>query len=132
MTDRHTLLTLLFALVSAAPGCMLLRPKDPNAASQPSQSTDAPMVSERQGPISDANIVAMVMASNNTDISYARLVPARARALVPGARRARRLEARPVPAIIVTSTTPTPSSRAPEGGVAIQFLDCFAPAGRSQ
>ena len=36
------------------------------------------MLSQSMGSLSDANIAAMVLASNNTDISYARLVPTRA------------------------------------------------------
>lgn len=73
MTHRRTCLTLSLALV-AVTGCRLLRFSDPNAPSQPAQSA----ATTRQGPISDANIAAMVLASNNTDISYARLVPTRA------------------------------------------------------
>ena len=74
MTHRRTCLTLALALVAVS-GCRLFRPSNPNAPSQPAQS---PAASTRQGPISDANIAAMVLASNNTDISYARLAPTRA------------------------------------------------------
>jgi putative membrane protein len=81
MTHRRTCLMLSLALVFVVPGCRLLRPKDPNASSrpaetQPARTPDAPAAA-RQGSITDANIAAMVLASNNTDISYARLVPTR-------------------------------------------------------
>lgn len=42
------------------------------------QPVARPTPTVRAGAIRDANIAAMVLASNNTDISYARLVPARA------------------------------------------------------
>lgn len=74
MTCCRTCLTLSLALVAVS-GCRLFRFSNPNAPSQPAQSATT---STRQGPISDANIAAMVLASNNTDISYARLVPTRA------------------------------------------------------
>jgi putative membrane protein len=74
MTHRRTCLTLTLALVAVS-GCRLFRLSDPNAPSQPTQS---PAAATRQGRISDANIAAMVLASNNTDISYARLAPTRA------------------------------------------------------
>ena len=77
MTDRRTVLTLSLALACLSTGCRLLRPADPNASSRPSAETET-AAPARQGSIRDANIAAMVMASNNTDISYARLVPSRA------------------------------------------------------
>lgn len=93
MFARRTLIApAAFALVLASTGCRFFRPIDPNkprtepatkAASAPAAETksapvkDAPRPVPR-GSISDANIAAMVLASNNTDISYARLVPSRA------------------------------------------------------
>lgn len=63
-------------------GCRLFRPVNPNApATTPSAATPAPQQSARAqspGRVTDANIAAMVLALNNTDISYARLAPARA------------------------------------------------------
>lgn len=47
-------------------------------AEPPAMVSPPPVVSRRVGSTRDANIAAMVLASNNTDISYARLVPARA------------------------------------------------------
>jgi putative membrane protein len=82
------------ALVVLAAGCRLLRPipeiSDEQRASDsaeaarraemvPSAETvvSAPLP-ERVGKLDDANIAAMLLAQNNTDISYARLVPSRA------------------------------------------------------
>ena len=86
----------VMALVVLTAGCRLLRPIPENpetepgaepAAETPRQPMDpAPTAAgtvsaplpERVGRLGDANIAAMLLASNNTDISYARLVPARA------------------------------------------------------
>ena len=79
MHHGRTLLTLL-ALTTATTSCRLLRP-DPamragdSAQAEPAQPAAA---ARRTGPLGDANITAMVLALNNTDISYARLVPSRA------------------------------------------------------
>ena len=81
-----------FAIVLAGTGCRFFRPIDPNsprtetkpASSAPVGATTtspSPAQSAKplpKGSVSDANIAAMVLASNNTDISYARLVPSRA------------------------------------------------------
>lgn len=87
-------------LLLAAGGCRYFRPIDPAtgsanppieeaatetapqarpAANQPSSAQERPASARRSGSerLSDANIAAMIMALNNTDISYARLVPAR-------------------------------------------------------
>jgi len=103
---RRTLL-MLIALPTVAVGCRFFRPIDPNAprpseerpaapvnqpAAAPTPSAAAPAAaaapttapSGRDTRIrsnlrwNDANVAAMVLALNNTDISYARLVPARA------------------------------------------------------
>lgn len=92
MFARRSLLSLV-AVASLSASCRLFRPVDPNApkgrpapASAPAPAPGAPRRTEPapaparvQGRerIDDANIAAMVLASNNTDISYARLVPAR-------------------------------------------------------
>jgi putative membrane protein len=80
MPLRRPLLVLV-ALTSLTSGCRFLRrtaepvPAD-SAAIQPAPVTEtAP--ARPTGPLRDANIAAMVLASNNTDISYARLVPSR-------------------------------------------------------
>ena len=85
----------LVALVALTAGCGLLRPIDPtpeperveapveapppteSASIAPGSTVSAPLP-ERVGKLGDANIAAMLLASNNTDISYARLVPSRA------------------------------------------------------
>ncbi len=85
----------LAALVALTAGCRLLRPIDPTPDEQPVEPpveaqqarksasvapgsiVSAPLP-ERVGKLGDGNIAAMLLASNNTDISYARLVPARA------------------------------------------------------
>ena len=63
-------------------GCRFFRPVNPNApATTTSAATPAPQQPARAqspGRVTDANIAAMVLALNNTDISYARLAPARA------------------------------------------------------
>ncbi|MEX2153603.1 MAG: DUF4142 domain-containing protein [Gemmatimonadaceae bacterium] len=85
--------TLLCLALSFAASCQLFRPipesPEPSASPAPARaerpapsapstpSTQAPRV-RGTGSVSDANIAAMVLASNNTDISYARLVPSRA------------------------------------------------------
>ena len=63
-------------------GCRFFRPVNPNApATTTSAATPTPQQPPRAqspGRVTDANIAAMVLALNNTDISYARLAPARA------------------------------------------------------
>jgi putative membrane protein len=95
MLSRRALLTCL-AVASLAAGCRYFKPVNPTpsdtagaaaeafpAPGTPVAETPAPSVEPTAAPrrssgsISDANIAAMVMASNNTDISYARLVPSR-------------------------------------------------------
>ena len=88
----------LFALATLAglTGCRFFKPIDPNAPrsqdSRPAATPSTPSTTTAASPsavkptdrpvpkgsLSDANIAAMVLASNNTDISYARLVPPRA------------------------------------------------------
>lgn len=93
MLFRSGLLAAL-ALVVLASGCRLLRPipetSDEQRASDSAEAArraemapaaeavvSAPLP-ERVGKLGDANIAAMLLAQNNTDISYARLVPSRA------------------------------------------------------
>ena len=92
MFVRPTLFAqLALTAVLASTGCRFFRPIDPNnpraervgeAAAPAVQPTAAPPAQASRpvpkGSIKDANIAAMVLASNNTDISYARLVPSRA------------------------------------------------------
>lgn len=92
MFARRTLIVPALAIVLASTGCRFFRPIDPNRPSTESAPrSSAPAASAPAGPsaaqsakplprgsVSDANIAAMVLASNNTDISYARLVPSRA------------------------------------------------------
>ena len=62
-------------------GCRFFRPVNPNApASTSPAATPSQQAARAQSPgrVTDANIAAMVLALNNTDISYARLAPARA------------------------------------------------------
>jgi len=92
------------AVVVLSSGCRLLRPVNPQGESEPrAESTDTTMVAAAQptdtttarpaavapltessdrpidpGTVNDATIAAMLLASNNTDISYARLAPTRA------------------------------------------------------
>ncbi|MGH7637637.1 MAG: DUF4142 domain-containing protein [Gemmatimonadaceae bacterium] len=84
----------LAALAVLTAGCRLLRPipenpeNEPVAEAQPQPVEAAPTpapsatvsapLPERVGKLGDGNIAAMLLASNNTDISYARLVPSRA------------------------------------------------------
>jgi putative membrane protein len=83
MPARRVLLALA-TLASLTTGCRYLRPVDPNAeaprpAAQPSTATARDAARPQStGRLTDANIAAMVLALNNTDISYARLAPARA------------------------------------------------------
>lgn len=80
------------ALVALTAGCRYFRPipenpetapaeaaqpADPMPMTAPSGTVSAPLP-ERVGNVRDANIAAMALALNNTDISYARLVPSRA------------------------------------------------------
>lgn len=80
------------ALIALAAGCRHLRPipetpEDPDAAeaartgetpATPAAGIISAPLPERVGDLGDANIAAMLLALNNTDISYARLVPSRA------------------------------------------------------
>jgi putative membrane protein len=90
MFVRRSVLVVL-ALSSLVAGCRLFRPVNPNVpktkpgdqgatpvAGQPEQAAAKAAPVRAGGSVSDANIAAMVLASNNTDISYARLVPSRA------------------------------------------------------
>lgn len=93
MFARRTLIvSAAVAATLASTSCRFFRPIDPNnprSESKP-QETSAPAAQTSAAPaaqaprqvpkgsVSDANIAAMVLASNNTDISYARLVPSRA------------------------------------------------------
>lgn len=79
-------------LVVLTAGCRLLRPIPETTESPPTEAVETarPMeatptgvvvsapLPERVGDLDDDNIAAMLLASNNTDISYARLVPSRA------------------------------------------------------
>lgn len=97
MRLRRLLSTVVLVPVALAASCKLFRPIDPTGtkpspksqpASEPAagDETRAParaparQVSAREARagLTDPNIAAMVLAANNTDISYARLVPARA------------------------------------------------------
>jgi putative membrane protein len=85
----------LVLLVSMTASCRLFKPVNPSRPAskpepepaptmaaeptQPQQPAPQPAARSRgSGSLADANIAAMVLASNNTDISYARLVPSRA------------------------------------------------------
>jgi len=81
--------TVLFALAVASmtAGCKYFRlrpdpgsaePSSEPAPSAPADARAAPEKARPVGSLKDANIAAMLLASNNTDISYARLVPTRA------------------------------------------------------
>lgn len=105
MQSRRLISTVLLLLpVAFASGCKLFRPIDPSGKSAPrsepaakpaanapasakgapaaaAKATKAPKVlsaKEQRAGLKDPNIAAMVLAANNTDISYARLVPTRA------------------------------------------------------
>jgi putative membrane protein len=74
---------LVVVVASLATGCRYFRPVNPNATEAPRTSSEPaasrePARSQAAGRLTDANIAAMVLALNNTDISYARLAPARA------------------------------------------------------
>ena len=74
---------LVVVVASLATGCRYFRPVNPNAAEAPRASSEPAASRESARPqaagrLTDANIAAMVLALNNTDISYARLAPARA------------------------------------------------------
>src|SRR6185295_16824861 len=92
-------LAVLLLPLALASGCKLFRPVDPNkpkaapkpeATKAPASNTKAPATTKAGPPpkqvsaremrsgLSDPEIAAMVLAANNTDISYARLVPSRA------------------------------------------------------
>lgn len=94
---RPVLSITLLVAVTAASGCRLFRPVNPNqprapAAAKPAAAGDAAKPSpsaakaapkpvsakEARAGLTDPHIAAMVLASNNTDISYARLAPSRA------------------------------------------------------
>jgi putative membrane protein len=79
MHHGRTLLTLL-ALTTALTSCRLLRPMPDAPAADTTQPTEMVQtaVPRITGPMRDANVAAMLLAWNNTDISYARLVPSRA------------------------------------------------------
>lgn len=81
MIARRVLLAFT-AVALLTSGCRLFRPVNPNApATTTSAATPAPQQSARAqspGRVTDGNVAAMVLALNNTDISYARLAPARA------------------------------------------------------
>lgn len=90
LARRSLIASAAFAVLFTSTGCRFFRPIDPNKPSQPATKADAPAARAPaqstaqasrpvpKGSISDPNIAAMVLASNNTDISYARLVPSRA------------------------------------------------------
>ena len=70
------------AVATLLSGCRYLRPVDPSGE-QPrradaSTEGEARQAAQPVGRLTDANIAAMVLALNHTDISYAQLVPARA------------------------------------------------------
>jgi putative membrane protein len=96
MLCRRTLMSLVL-LASMTASCRLFTPVNPSAPRtkpepRPAAETGAKPEQQRvqrpaqqpaaraqgSGSLADANIAAMVLASNNTDISYARLVPSRA------------------------------------------------------
>ncbi len=76
----------VLAVSSLAGGCKYLRPISPGETaptpepepSAPAMAVQAAEPARPVGSLRDANIAAMLLASNNTDISYARLVPGRA------------------------------------------------------
>lgn len=95
MRYRRTLLSLV-AVTTVLGGCRLLRPVDPHADSRPEPAPEPTFVTEtpgstpapaatpapqsapiKVGKVNDATLSAMLLALNNTDISYARLVPSR-------------------------------------------------------
>lgn len=80
MTARRGVL-LVLALPLLSGGCRYFRmraePADTMATAEPTVSVQA-VEPGRVGALRDGNIAAMLLAFNNTDISYARLVPSRA------------------------------------------------------
>lgn len=82
MIRRRSIVSLAVMLLPTVAGCRYFRPIDPAkpATATPAQQRPAAQAASpvRRGDVSDANIAAMVLALNNTDISYARLAPARA------------------------------------------------------
>lgn len=88
MSFSRSLLALV-VLASVASSCRYFRPIDPKtgsanptdsalAATQRARTTDASRASMQGNErLTDGNIAAIVLALNNTDISYARLVPSR-------------------------------------------------------
>jgi putative membrane protein len=99
MQSRRLVLSTVVLLLPAAfaSACKMFRPIDPNApkpaakaetttpaasANTKAAPTKAPpkqlSAREQRSGLNDARIAAMVLAANNTDISYARLVPSRA------------------------------------------------------
>lgn len=98
MSLRRQLLSVVLLTVATLPSaCRMFRPVNPNAPKQPATEKPTPtraaanpatkgapaaapvksMRDLRTG-LTDASIAAMVLAFNNTDISYARLAPTRA------------------------------------------------------
>ena len=98
MLSRRLLSTVLLASVSLS-ACKLFRPVNPSepksapapapdakapaakaatTKSAPAKAAKAPTAKELRAGLNDANIAAIVLAQNNTDLSYARLVPSRA------------------------------------------------------
>lgn len=97
---RHRRMLLSIAALAALTSCRLLRPVNPNAHAEPEVKQEVPTDSAaasastpsepvelnpeqqsalvRDARLNDAKISAVVLAANNTDISYARLVPTRA------------------------------------------------------
>ena len=101
MQSRRLISTVVLLLpIAFASGCKLFRPVDPSGKSAPksepsakapapvkgaqakaapaAKAPKAPSAKEQRAGLKDPNIAAMVLAANNTDISYARLVPSRA------------------------------------------------------
>lgn len=83
MIARRALLAFT-AVALPTSGCRFFRPVNPNAPATTATTPAAPPAQQQSargqppGRVTDANIAAMVLALNNTDISYARLAPARA------------------------------------------------------
>src|SRR6266700_2375721 len=97
MLCRRTALAIV-AVASLTTSCRLFKPVNPSAKPEPKSepaATAAPAMqpavqptarparqpaarAQSSGSVNDANIAAIILASNNTDISYARLVPSRA------------------------------------------------------
>lgn len=80
MLSRRAVFLVVSVPVVAA-SCRYLRPQgsaEPaDSAAMAEPAVMAPATPARVGSLKDANIAAMLLASNNTDISYARLVPSR-------------------------------------------------------